>query len=83
MPAVTFRRVCSAAAAAIASVFGLDECLLLLGLGLVTAALWPLVAQVALLAPGLVFVWIALPARAAFVAKSPTHEKALQRRRDR
>ena len=57
----------------ITSEVGLDEVMLVGSLILVTVALWPIAERVAgdgrsaLLAPGLVLLWIALPARGAFV----------------
>lgn len=55
----------------VSAVLGVDELLILVGLGLLTAGLWSLVEQAALIAPGLVLLWIAVPQRTAFVV----HEK--------
>lgn len=63
--------VAAAAAAvwrAITAVIGADELLVCVGLGLLTAGLWSLVQESALVAPGLVLLWIALPQRTPFVA---------------
>jgi hypothetical protein len=57
------------AAAAIADVIGADELLLLVALTLVTVALWPLFGRQALLVPGVVGLWYALPTRAPFVTR--------------
>ena len=46
-----------------------DEVVVLVGLALVTAALWPRFEQGALLVPGLVLLWVALPTRDGFVAR--------------
>ena len=48
----------------------LDELLLALALALVTAGLWPWIGQGALVAPGVVLLWIALPQRAELVHRS-------------
>jgi hypothetical protein len=66
MKAAVIRRWSRTAAAAIASVVGLDELVLVLGLVLVTVALWPLVGRVALIVPGAAAVWVSLPPRARF-----------------
>lgn len=50
---------------------GRDELLLGLGLLLLTGGLWARVGPVALVAPGLVLLWIALPPRWAFVVRQP------------
>lgn len=64
-------RVAAAPAAvwqAITAVIGADELLVVAGLGLLTAGLWPIVQESALIAPGLVLLWIALPQRTPFLA---------------
>ena len=48
---------------------GWDEALLLLGLILLTAGLWPVLHRGALSAPGVVLLWIALPSRTRFVER--------------
>lgn len=53
----------------VTGVVGFDELLVAVGLALIAAALWPVVGRLALLAPGLVLVWIALPQRASFVRR--------------
>lgn len=51
--------------------FGVDEALLGLALVLLTAGLWALVHAAALIAPGAVLLWMVLPPRHAFVARTP------------
>lgn len=46
-----------------------DEILVAVGLALVTVGLWPVAGRSALVVPGLVLLWIALPQRVAFVAR--------------
>lgn len=58
-------------ATAIAAVVGVDELQLLVGLTFVTVALWPLLARLALVVPGGILVWLALPSRAPFVHRPP------------
>jgi hypothetical protein len=53
------------------ALFGVDEALLGVALVLLTAGLWALVHVAALIAPGLVLLWVALPPRHAFVARPP------------
>ena len=50
---------------------GWDEVFLVAGLGLVVWGLWPVWERLALIVPGAVLVWIALPQRAAFMARPP------------
>ena len=52
-----------------------DEILVAGGLALVTVGLWPIVGRSALVVPGLVLLWIALPQRVAFVARTPDKPK--------
>ena len=59
----------------LAAVVGVDELLIGAGLGLVTAGLWSLVQQAALMAPGLVLLWIALPQRTTFVARGVSEKR--------
>lgn len=47
-----------------------DEIVLLVSLVLVTAGLWHFIGPGALLAPGTVGVWIALPARRGFIVRA-------------
>ncbi len=61
------------------ALFGAEELLLLLALGLCVAGLWPIIGQRALLVPGAVLLWIALPSRAPLVAR-PAVEKPPRRR---
>lgn len=58
-------------AASIQNAVGLDEILVSIALVLVTVALWPTFARGALLAPGLVLLWVALPARSVFLIPPP------------
>jgi hypothetical protein len=58
---------------------GLDEVVLVIALTLITVALWPTFGRAALLLPGLVLLWLALPARRAFIDKSD--EKPAARRK--
>jgi hypothetical protein len=53
--------------AAVSRVIGRDELALLVGLVLMTVSLWSLVGLVALLAPGVVITWLALPSRLPLV----------------
>ena len=62
---------------ALREAIGADEAMLLAGVLLATVALWSVWGPLALLVPGVVAVWIALPSRAVFVVR-PT---ALQTRR--
>ncbi len=50
----------------------LDELTLAGGLLLATIALWHLVSVLALLLPGLVLTWLALPSRRPFVIRTPS-----------
>lgn len=54
--------------AAFVSVIGPDEVLVSAGLVCLTAGLWPLAGQVALVAPALVLLWMGLPQRARFIS---------------
>ena len=57
---------------ALRAAVGLDEIALLLALALVTAGLWMLVDRAAFIVPGLVLLWIALPARVPLIASFRT-----------
>lgn len=59
---------------AVVSDVGRDEVLLCAGLVALTSGLWPLCGWSALIAPGAVFTWMALPARAPFVQDVPVVE---------
>lgn len=63
-------RACKTCAAAIAGIVGVDELLLVVGLVLITAGLWPVLDAVAFAVPGAVVLWIALPQRSPFVHRS-------------
>lgn len=66
---------------AVLTIVGADELALSVALVLIVIGLWPLVGRVALLVPGLVLLWIALPARQPFLHRSLlTEKKPLPRR---
>jgi hypothetical protein len=69
-----------AAWAAVTAAMGPDELLLTLALALVTVGLWPLVGLAALVAPGIVLLWIALPTRSSFVQRTPEPTLKLRKR---
>lgn len=56
---------------ALGAVIGIDECVLTLGLILLSAGLWPTFGRASLIAPGIVLVWMALPQRAPLVRREP------------
>ena len=58
-------------AAWVGRTIGAEELVLAAGLTLVTIGLWPVVGQAALVVPGVVLVWVALPQRTAFVQRTP------------
>lgn len=58
--------------AVLAIVSDRGELNVLLGLVLVTAALWPTCGRAALIVPGTVLIWVSLPERSAFVKRPPT-----------
>lgn len=62
------RRLGSAVAAVVVS--NLDELVTVIGLVLVTVALWPSLERAALVVPGAVLVWIGMPVRKAFVHRT-------------
>lgn len=64
---------------AVSQVIGVDECVLVLGLVLLAAGLWPLFGRVALIAPGLVLVWMAIPQRAPLVRREPQSAQVRKR----
>ena len=66
---------CRAVGAWLGSILGLAECLLLVGVGLVTGALWPAYGRLALLPAGVLLIWIALPSRTAFVVRPVVSKK--------
>ena len=53
---------------AVMAAIGLDEIILGVGLVLLTVGLWAEFGWAALAAPGVVLVWIALPARSRLIA---------------
>lgn len=64
-----FRERLRRVGAIIAGIIGADELAITVALVLVTVALWPALGRQALIAPGLVLLWVALPARAPFIAR--------------
>jgi hypothetical protein len=52
-------------------VIGLQEALLVVAVSLLTVGLWPVLEWVALVIPGAVLLWVALPSRAPFVTRGP------------
>lgn len=69
-----WRRSCYGAGVAwraVTSVIAREELLVLAGLILLTHGLWPLLGQQALVAPGLVLLWIGVPQRVTFIARPP------------
>jgi hypothetical protein len=67
--------------ASVHALVGVDELLLLVALGLITTGLWVVVGIAALIAPGLVLLWIALPSRTGFLVRAS--ELEAPKRRDR
>lgn len=55
--------------AGLTAAIGGDELLLLIALACLTGGLWPALGRQALVAPGLVLLWVALPSRSAFVIR--------------
>lgn len=66
--------------AAIRSVIGLDECLLILALVLVGIGFWQIWKPGAFLVTGLVLLWLTIPSRASFIITPPPDEKAGRKR---
>jgi len=48
-----------------------QELLVALAIGLLTYGLWPVIGRPALIVPGLVILWVALPTRRRFVEPMP------------
>ena len=48
---------------------GIDEVLITIGLGLATVGLWTWIGPGALTLPGLVLLWIVVPARQPFISR--------------
>ncbi len=63
-------RASKAILAAITSVVGPDEIMLVTALLLVSAGFWTVWRPASYLVPGMVLLWIALPSRASFVLRS-------------
>lgn len=61
------RRTSEAIWRTVAAVVGLDEVVLLLGLGLIAVGFWGFWPPGAFLCPGALLVWVALPSRKRFV----------------
>lgn len=53
-----------------------DELVILVGAGLVTYGLWPVVGQAALVVPGAVMLWIGVPTRRRFVEREQAPQPA-------
>lgn len=49
-----------------------DEIMLTVALALIVIALWPWIDRGALVIPGVVLLWLVLPARAPFLSRPPT-----------
>ena len=62
------------------TMLGADEIVLVVALVLITAGLWLLVGQGALLASAAVFLWIGLPSRLPFIVRSGVVRKVKPRR---
>lgn len=62
-------------------VVGLDELLLAVALALLTGGAWEVVGRLALVIPGMVLLWVALPSRAPFVTRGPEPPDASRRTR--
>lgn len=81
----TLRTSSARALVAIGAVVGLDELVLLAALVLITAGLWAsfeagrLVGLSALVVPGLVGLWCALPQRESFVHRTPAEAPGRKR----
>lgn len=69
------RKLAERIGAALASIIGVEECVLTLGLILLSAGLWPVFGRAALVAPGLVLIWLAIPSRRAFIHRPVTPER--------
>lgn len=64
------------------SLVGVDEVVLAVGVLLLTVGLWHLVGAAALIAPGLLAVWLALPTRRPFIGPVADDTTARPPRRD-
>ena len=53
----------------ITAAVGTAELMLVVGTILITVALWPAIDRLALLPGGAILVWLALPARVAFIVR--------------
>jgi hypothetical protein len=68
--------------AALAGLVGADELVLGVALALIATGLWQTWRPGAVLVPGVVLLWIALPARAGFITRLPGHTEKPPRRKD-
>jgi hypothetical protein len=59
---------------------GVDELLLAVALGLIAVGLWSVWRPGAYLVPGLVLLWIVMPARAPFLTRPPAPSEKHERR---
>lgn len=76
MPPTSRRRF-----ARVRALVGLDELLLLVGVGLMLTGLWPTIGVGALVVPGVVLVWIALPSRSPLLERPPDSPSVTTRRK--
>lgn len=67
--------------AAVRKAIGADELLMLTALALIARGLWLTWQPGAYLVPGLVILWIAMPARSYFIARPPVMESEKPSRR--
>ena len=58
---------------AVQSAVGIDEALFVAALVLLTTGLWSVIGSAALVAPGAVILWVALPSRSPFVVRPGEH----------
>ena len=63
----------------VAKLLGPGELMLVGGLVMVAVALWPGIGQLTLLPIGLVFIWIGMPTRYAFVLRPQVKERKPRR----
>ena len=69
------RSVIVAAWAAIRRAFGLEDLVLLIALSLLAIGLWQAWKPGAFIVPGLILLWLSLPARTGFVVKEQQQQK--------
>lgn len=66
--------------AAVSAVIGADELALIGALALLVVGLWPIVGRCALIVPGIVWLWLALPSRHPLVSRPPVAPEKPARR---